>query len=598
MLYYRLMPKLKRFFLSLLVLLLLVTFNLSLFAPAARAQEAGSWYNQNFQEWYTKVYDEDTSLQSEIFGERYTAAQVQWVIYGLISFILNAVTDPETTACLMNNDLTDCTDQINGFLSELEESNQALASDNKGFVAFMLADRPLSGITYAKNLVRKFGVIPTAVAQEGTGFGFNALDPILPLWRAVRNAAYGLVVIVTLAMAFMIMFRVKVSPQTVISIQSALPKIATAIFLITFSYAIAGLLVDLMYVVIGFFSVIISSAIGSATGLNTSGGIGGGIAGGGAIFGFLTQGVFGFGAMGLFVLFMFLFSLVIFPVLFFINGGVGALVGEVLTLGALHSVVMIFSLIVIVIVFIMLLFTGIKTFWMLFKAFANALLLVLVAPFQILLGTVSPGGGFGGWLRSYMANLAVFPTVGILFVLSYIFLILALRENFTGFFPDSLGGFFTQIGLGLPATSGIAAAAQHQGWPPLLVFPFQNSAALLFAGVSVVIIFIIPRTIEMIKALVEGKPFAYGTAIGEAFGPIAWGGKQAWNNPAVRAIREYGTLDSALGIMQRIESSRWYARQREGSLPQRAFTSTKSSLERAQKPTGSVGSERVATRRE
>ena len=51
---------------------------------------------------------------------------------------------------------------------------------------------------------------------------------------------------------------------------------------------------------------------------------------------------------------------------------------------------------------------------------------LLVAPFQILLGTISPGGCFGAWLRSYLANLAVFPTVGILFVLSYI-LALAMR---------------------------------------------------------------------------------------------------------------------------------------------------------------------------
>src|SRR3990167_6875683 len=108
----------KKIILSLLVFFLLFTsyFSPLLVKPAA-AQEAGSWYNQSFQEWYTKVYDEDTSLQSEIFGERYTAAQVQWVVYGLISFILNAVTDAKTVTCLMNNDIEDCKYRINEVLS-------------------------------------------------------------------------------------------------------------------------------------------------------------------------------------------------------------------------------------------------------------------------------------------------------------------------------------------------------------------------------------------------------------------------------------------------------------------------------------------------
>jgi len=71
-------------------------------------------------------------------------------------------------------------------------------------------------------------------------------------------------------MAFMIMFRVRISPQTVITVQSALPKIIFTLILITFSYAIAGFLIDLMYVVIGIFSFIVTQGgifDGSATDL-------------------------------------------------------------------------------------------------------------------------------------------------------------------------------------------------------------------------------------------------------------------------------------------------------------------------------------------
>lgn len=485
------------------VLLLLPSYFLPSLAKPVNAQEAGPWYNQTYQQWWNKVFKD--SSDDEIFGERYTAAQVQWVVYGLISFVLNSTTDPETTSCLMNNDIVDCKNRIVDFLTAAAERDKYLAGEKKGFVAFMLSDRPLSGITYAKNLARKFSLVPEVQAQ--TGFGFSALDPILPLWRAARNAAYALVVIVTLAMAFMIMFRVKISPQTVISIQSALPKIAVAIILITFSYAIAGLLVDIMYLVIGFLSIVIASGINIMgwQPFQPVGGING-------VFGFMTQGFLGAGAFGIVVLYMFLFTVVAFVTFMGANGLGGALTIVTPVLGA------ILALLVVVIVFIMLIFINLKILWMLLKTFANTLLLVLVAPFQILLGAISPGGGFSTWMRSYLANLAVFPTTGVLFVLSFVFLLMAFLITLKSISLPGLDGFFRQLGLGIPIIGPIVV---HQGWPPLLVFPVENSVAVLFVGVSVVILFILPKTVDMIKALVEGKPFAYGTAIGEAFGPIA-----------------------------------------------------------------------------
>lgn len=45
----------------------------------------------------------------------------------------------------------------------------------------------------------------------------------------------------------MIMFRRKIDPQTVISIQSAIPKIIISLILITFSFAICGLMVDIIF---------------------------------------------------------------------------------------------------------------------------------------------------------------------------------------------------------------------------------------------------------------------------------------------------------------------------------------------------------------
>jgi hypothetical protein len=70
------------FFLS---VFLLTTFSI----PFADAQ---TWYDQDFMGpngFYAKVNDTDNP--TEIFGERYTTAQVQWVVYGFGAFLINRI---------------------------------------------------------------------------------------------------------------------------------------------------------------------------------------------------------------------------------------------------------------------------------------------------------------------------------------------------------------------------------------------------------------------------------------------------------------------------------------------------------------------------
>lgn len=55
--------------------------------------------------------------------------------------------------------------------------------------------------------------------------------------------------IIFLIIGIMIILRVKVSPQAVITIQSAVPQIITTLILVTFSYAIAGLVIDLANII-------------------------------------------------------------------------------------------------------------------------------------------------------------------------------------------------------------------------------------------------------------------------------------------------------------------------------------------------------------
>jgi len=101
-----------------------------------------------------------------------------------------------------------------------------------------------SGVQYVASLMDNVMAKP-AYAQGTGGFGFQGLQFLLPLWKGTRNIAYVLSSIIFVIVGLMIILRVKISPQAVVTLQSSIPTIITALILITFSYAIAGFLIDL-----------------------------------------------------------------------------------------------------------------------------------------------------------------------------------------------------------------------------------------------------------------------------------------------------------------------------------------------------------------
>lgn len=479
------------------------------FATALAADEAPStWYNQDFKSWLEKV--DDSSNPSEIFGERYTSAQVQWIIYGLISFLLHTNLPSDVVSCVFSNsiDLSACKDSIQRFLTSESVPATAfvLQDQNKNLVSLIFAsDRPLSGISYLKGKVSKLGFIPTTYAQ-GTGFGFGALEPIQEMWKASRDVAFGLFVLTAIIFAFMIMFRVKISPQIVISVQSSLPKLISALILVTFSYAIAGFLIDFMYVVIGLFSVLIASFMGNIWTTPSST----------AVFSMLTQGNF-FGVFGINIQtgVFGLIGLYLAPLL------LGLLI-LTLVVGALSVGIFIWiPIIILLIVMIVGLWITVKTIWALLKAFVNILLLTIFAPFQLALGVLIPSFGFGAWVKNYLANLSVFVVTGVIWSFSMIFLIQGWYIGLKDVGGEVLlSAIFPALGVIKLAADQVA---NYTTFPPLLGFGGNKGVGLLFLGVSFVLFTLIPKATEIIQGFISGKPFAYGSAIGEAFGPIKLG---------------------------------------------------------------------------
>ena len=521
--------------------ILSVFFLVTLITPYAYAQETSPWYMQDFKQWYVKVYDQ--SNPQEIFGERYTAAQVQWVIYGLISFFLNTDKNLGNITCIFSGGSVDsCLQQTPIFLGYLNHGPK----EERGVFATMFPEnRQISGVNYVRSKLANLNVIPQASAQ---GVGFYALGPIQYIWKTIRNIMYGFFVIIIIIFAFMIMFRTKISPQSVVTVQSALPKIIITLILVTFSYAIAGFLLDLMYVVFGLLALIFLN-MGFFQGASWQ-----------TIFNLLTIGPGVEGPSGILGWF-------IGYALPFVRALVSVGWNQMST--GYSAIILIIGIFIIIGVLVWLFLTLIRVFILLIKTYLTVLISVIFAPFLIGFGALLPTGGFSSWMKGIVSNLLIYPMVAALLMMSIMFLgatYPGVRTEIAAFldlpFPGIVNPFVNPDG----STTGI------QYWYPPLTFGVQSGSwdplPTLWLLASLGILALIPNVANMIKSLMAGKGVEGAeTGMGAAFSAI--GGY------ALGAAKRTGG-----GYFEGIERSRQEDIARLERLAKRPGT-TKSSYDRA-----------------
>jgi hypothetical protein len=133
-------------------------------------------------------------------------------------------------------------------LGSYDENGNRLASGGVNIVADLTNNLyntpPVSGVRYLAYMGSRLHLVsPAFAATPGQDF----LKPMIDIWILNRNLVYLFFVIIFVAIGFMIMFRSKLNPQTVVNIQLALPKIVIALILVTFSYALSGFIVDLVF---------------------------------------------------------------------------------------------------------------------------------------------------------------------------------------------------------------------------------------------------------------------------------------------------------------------------------------------------------------
>jgi len=246
-------------------------------------------------------------------------------------------------------------------------------------IAMMFTTPPATTERYLADVFNSAG-IKLAQPAYAQGLGFAALDPILNTWKTFRNMAYLMFVVIFLVIGFLIMMRQKIGGQTVVTAQQAIPNIIISLLLVTFSYAIAGLLIDAMYLVMYLLLALFSRDGKTFMDKN-----------------FITLGFL------------------------MIGKGTSAAWEAVdqfsetmqSSLGQVGQEVVSFlgSLTLSVVVAIAITLKVFELFFELLKTYVTVVLIIAFSPILLAFGAIPGQTPFGQWIKNIVGNLAAFPTV-------------------------------------------------------------------------------------------------------------------------------------------------------------------------------------------
>lgn len=365
-------------------------------------------------------------------------------------------------------------------------------------IGTMVGTKPAQTATYIADLGQQAGIYNPVYAADGTGF--SALQPILKIWKAFRNMAYLMFVFVFVIIGFMIMFRSKINQQTVISIQLALPQIIITLLLITFSYAIAAFMIDLIY-----FLIYLIVAVFQAFGVLEAG----------------TQPpardiLLNKSLLGI------AFENLITPgdtigqasraVATFVEGAINADIIDKIVGGISSALAyLIFVIAVLIAVF--------KLFFQLLISYIGLIVSTIFAPIILMFNAMPGSQSFTKWLKGVFANALVFPVAALMLLLSAV-----LTGEFDfGVMPDvgfnGSQGKYSQIAL------------------PLIGGGMDTNAIKAFIGIG--LLMMMPKVIELVQkalgveggiggmmgAIMEPMQAGYGATVGKGAGLAKSGAK-------------------------------------------------------------------------
>lgn len=349
--------------------------------------------------------------------------------------------------------------------------------------AEMYRNQPASAQVYVADLIQQSRFAPQPAYAQGIGFG--SLNPILGTWKAFRDVAYYLLTIMFFVTGFLILIRQKISGNVAVTVQNALPRLFITLILITFSYAIAGLIVDLMFITLAFIVNLFSTQIFEPDGKFR------------LLYGIMekTPRELAFDTNIFEFTFGYVFSgtetsawnaasalsgliwsvIEQIPVLEFIAGL--PLVGSLLW-GILQLIfVLIFGVALLIAMF--------RTFFALLMSYAGFIINVVLSPLILLTGAIPGKDPFINWIKNLVAGLA--PFVVAVFM---IFMSLALT------------GSNTQAGIGYVDENSNTVSGLRL---PLIMSGSNFNSGSIIGVLGMGFMLLLPEAVKMTKTMVGAK---------------------------------------------------------------------------------------------
>lgn len=246
---------------------------------------------------------------------------------------------------------------------------------------------------YYADLLDNIG-IPTVSETYAQGTGYTALSSFLPFWKVFRNLAYSLYIIMFVVVGIMIMLRTKINSQTIITIQSALPNLLITLLLITFSYAIVGFMIDIMYFLIYFVVYLLNliNIIDTPTqAINR-------------LLNYSAWSVIFEGRNSI----ISAAALAIGEVISGLGTGLLEVAGTIVSMGTIMYLVVAVAFAI----------SMLKLMVALIKAYVMIIVQTITAPVQILMNAMPGSQAFASWLKTTASYILPFPVAAVMFIFS------------------------------------------------------------------------------------------------------------------------------------------------------------------------------------
>jgi len=365
--------------------------------PILAQDAATGWYDQGYAE----------SIQSAQGGDVNAAAHVSNVNTNNYSDLIRRIIGPVPGITTTETGMTPYNQQL---LSQSAIKNIA------SYIGIIYSNPPANTYAFIQDVGQTLGFLPKQVQAQG--IGFSGLSALLPIWKALRNIAYLLLAVVMTVIGFLVMFRKKIDPKTVVTVQNALPRIIITLLLITFSYAIVGIAIDFMYLLIAICIGVFQSTGMLPPDVTASKYISGNLLNvvfSSVDFWQLPLRLLGFRADA--------------TTVNLTAGSIGTIVGIALaaTFDAVFVGIAVFvigmsGVIFALLVGLAMLLLSIRLFIFFLSTYIKIILALIFAPLQLVMGAVPGNDAFGSWFKNLIANILIFPASAAMFLLASVFM--------------------------------------------------------------------------------------------------------------------------------------------------------------------------------